>query len=290
MQFQRGQVAIVCPGHGGEHDQMRLAVARRRPDLLALAQQLVKDDPFERIQEGTVYVQPAVYCASIAAWDTVKDDLEPVAVAGHSLGELAAAAIAGAISIEDGLRLAVIRGRACQQAAEDHPGGMVILKVDAARALELAAPYNLEIANENAPLQTVVAGAARSIDKLHRDVRRLRIPALRLRTAVPFHTAAMHTAGETIAEALGSIDISTPRYELLSVATGLPSIDLRSELASALTRPVRWHATTLALHALGVGRYLETGPGRLLCGLIRQILHDEAIIAASLDDSRRHRA
>ncbi len=265
---------------------MRLAVARRRPDLFALARRLVGDDPFAHVHEGTAYVQPAIYCASIAAWDTCKDDLEPLAIAGHSLGELAAAVIAGAISEPDGLRLAVIRGRACQRAAEEDPGGMLVVKVDTPHALELAAEYGLEVANENAPSQTVLAGAEHRIDELHRAARELHIAVLRARTAVPFHTPAMRGAAEALGEALSSIEISEPRWVLLSAATAMPFVDLRAELASALTRPVRWRATTLALSALGVRRYVETGPGRVLSGLIRQTLHDDTV-AASLDEGRR---
>jgi malonyl CoA-acyl carrier protein transacylase len=286
MRIQHASVAIVCPGHGGEHNRMRTLVSERRPDLLALAERLVGCDPFERVQDGTTFVQPAVYCASIAGWEAVEDHVEPIAVAGHSLGELAAAAIAGAISTYDGLRLAVIRGRACQQAADEHPGGMLILKADAARASELAAQYDLEVANQNAPLQTVLAGAERNLDALYRDAPALRVPLRRLRTAVPFHTEAMRSAAETLGEALCSIDVAPPRHPLMCAATARPFVDVRTELASALVRPVRWRATTYALSTLGASRFLEVGPGSVLCRLIRQTLQ-EGTMATSLDSAPR---
>lgn len=265
---------------------MRALVSERRPDLLALAERLVGCDPFEHMQDGTTFVQPAVYCASIAGWEAVEEHIEPIAVAGHSLGELAAAAIAGAISTHDGLRLSVIRGQACQRAADERPGGMLILKADAARARELAAQYDLELANQNAPLQTVLAGAERNLDALYRDAPRLRVPLRRLRIAVPFHTEAMRGAAETLGEALRSIDVTPPRHLLICAATARPFVDLRAELASALVRPVRWRATAVALNALGASSFLEVGPGNVLCHLIRQTLQEGAV-ATSLDSTPR---
>src|SRR4051812_13215331 len=129
-----GGVAVVCPRHGGGHPRMRERVRERRPDLCALAEQLVGGDPVELLDAGTAYVQPAIFCATVAGWEASRDGMRPLAFAGHSLGEFAALVLAGAMSAEDGLRMVVVRGRACQEAADRSPGGMLILKADAARA------------------------------------------------------------------------------------------------------------------------------------------------------------
>lgn len=276
------QLAVVCPGHGGEHEAMRARVVERRPDLLALAERLVGCDPFERVGDGTAYIQPAVYCASLAGWEAVREDVEPVAVAGHSLGEFAAAVIAGAMSAEAGLQATVLRGRACQSAADAQPGGMLALKVEAKRASVLAANYGLCVVNENAPNQMVVAGGEERISALQRDARELGVSAIRLRTAVPFHTDAMRQAAESLGEALSSADISSPRYTVLSAATAKPFEDIRAELAQALVRPVRWQATTLALKDMGTSQFVETGPGRVLSRLISQTVD---IPVRSLEDA-----
>src|SRR5437868_1369018 len=120
--------AVISGGHGGEHDDMRARVEQQRPELLALAERLLGVDPFERLDGGTTYLQPAIYCASIAGWDAAGNGVRPVAFAGHSLGEFAAVVLAGAMSAEDGLRMVVTRGRLCAEAALARPGGMLILK------------------------------------------------------------------------------------------------------------------------------------------------------------------
>src|SRR3954447_25615332 len=102
--------AILFPGQGVGDPSSREVVADLRPDLLGLAAELVGEDPFERMAEGTAYAQPAVYCASMAGLERLG---RPAAeyFAGHSLGEIGALAAAGTIDDADGLRVVVARGR-----------------------------------------------------------------------------------------------------------------------------------------------------------------------------------
>ena len=90
-------VALMFPGQGSQHGDMRPAVLLHAPDLLEAVTQGLGVDPFENLSRGTLYVQPAVFCASLASWRGSRDDLKPAAIAGHSLGELAALVAAGAI-------------------------------------------------------------------------------------------------------------------------------------------------------------------------------------------------
>src|SRR5215208_6338161 len=101
--------AILFPGQGVGDPSSRELVAEIRPDLLDLAAELVGEDPFERMAEGTACAQPAVYCASIAGFEQLG---RPAAeyFAGHSLGEVGALAAAGAIDDADGLRIVTARG------------------------------------------------------------------------------------------------------------------------------------------------------------------------------------
>src|SRR5215218_10852651 len=105
--------AILFPGQGVGDRSSRELVAEARPDLLELASELVGEDPFERIADGTAYAQPVVYCASIAGYEQIG---RPVAsyFAGHSLGEIGALAAAGALDDRAGLRIVVARGRAME--------------------------------------------------------------------------------------------------------------------------------------------------------------------------------
>src|SRR3954452_7179618 len=108
--------AILFPGQGVGDRSSRELVAEHRPDLLGLATELVGEDPFERMAEGTAYAQPAVYCASMAGFERLG---RPGAeyFAGHSRGEIGALAAAGAIDDADGLRVVVARGRVMEDAA-----------------------------------------------------------------------------------------------------------------------------------------------------------------------------
>jgi [acyl-carrier-protein] S-malonyltransferase len=249
---------------------MRALVAENRPDLLALSESLLGANPFERLDEGTTYLQPAIYCATLAGWSTVSNRVTPCAIAGHSLGEVAAAAIGGAISAEDGLRLTVSRGRACQRAADVRPGGMLAVKATLEHATALAAAYELTVANDNAPDQVVLAGDSMLLARLQSQAPTLGVTALALPTNVPFHTAAMRPAMELIGERLASMQVLPPRYPIFCAASAAPFTDIRRELASALVRPVLWRETALALIRYGVTCFLDLGPGRTLARLTRR--------------------
>src|SRR3954464_8770996 len=133
--------AILFPGQGVGDPSSRELVASVRPDLLELATELVGEDPFERMAEGTAYAQPAVYCASIAGYDRLGRP-DPQYFARHSLGEVGALAAAGAIDDADGLRIVVARGRVMDDAARaGEPGGMLAVGSDRDRATELAAEH-----------------------------------------------------------------------------------------------------------------------------------------------------
>ena len=111
--------AVLFPGQGSQQPGMRALVARVRPDLLEQVQPLVGADPFERIEESTRFAQPAIFCASLAGWESVRGLLDPIAFAGHALGELTALVAAGALDERDGLRLVALRGELMAASGEE---------------------------------------------------------------------------------------------------------------------------------------------------------------------------
>src|SRR5690606_29595456 len=172
--------ALLFPGQGSQEPGMQEKVATERPDLLALARELVGDDPFERVNDGTRFAQPAIYCASIAGWQAAGRP-EADCMAGHSLGELAALAAGGAISVEDGLRIAVKRGALMQRAAEaDGESGMLALLGPGDVAREVAERHGLTLANDNAPDQLVVAGHDDALSAARKDARAAGLRGVRL--------------------------------------------------------------------------------------------------------------
>src|SRR3954470_13080650 len=156
--------AILFPGQGVGDASSRELVAAVRPDLLELAIELVGEDPFERMADGTSYAQPAVYCASIAGYDH-RGRPRAEYFAGHSLGEVGALAAAGAIDDADGLRIVVARGRVMEEAAaRGEPGGMLAVGSDREGAASLAAEHGLTLANENSPQQFVLSGRLEAVE------------------------------------------------------------------------------------------------------------------------------
>lgn len=280
------QTALIFPGQGSQRSEMRDLVEDHCPELIEIAVSEIGSDPFERVSEGTAFQQPALYCAAIAGWRAAGS---PQAdwFAGHSLGELAAAAAAGAITTEDGLRLAITRGRVMQQAAEADPGGMLAVLGDTRGAPALASSLGLTVANDNAPDQIVLSGPAEEILEARRRFREAGIRTVRLPVAGAFHSPAMTVAVPEFRAALNEVEASEPPH-LLSSVTARPFTNLREGLLSALTRPVRWRETVLQLRELGVSRFLESGPGEVLTGLVRRTVSGaDAGPVGVLADSRQ---
>ena len=177
--------AILFPGQGVGDPSSREAVADLRPDLLDLATELVGEDPFERMAEGTAYAQPAVYCASMAGYERLR---RPGAeyFAGHSLGEVGALAAAGAIDDADGLRIVVARGRVMDDAARaGEAGGMLAVGSDRDRAESLASEHGLTLANENSPRQFVLSGPLTRIEQAEEAAKASGVRAKKLAVAYP---------------------------------------------------------------------------------------------------------
>jgi [acyl-carrier-protein] S-malonyltransferase len=263
--------AVLFPGQGSQTPEMRDHVARLAPDLLERATQLVGEDPFARVEESTRFAQPAIFCASIAAYDAL--GLEPGVAAGHSLGELGALAAAGVLGRDDALELVVLRGRLMAEA--DDTGSMLAL-VGATddEAREIAAHAGVTVANDNAPGQVVLSGSRDALAQAEEDARDHGRRALKLNVAGAFHSPLMEPAVAPFREALDAIELHDARFPVISCASTRPFEDVRAELAAALTTPVRWRETMLALHTAGATRFVEVGPGKVLARLGKRILTD----------------
>ncbi len=278
--------AILFPGQGVGDASHRRMVAEARPDLLELAVELIGEDPFERIAQGTAYAQPAVYCASLAGYERLD---RPAAeyFAGHSLGEITALAAAGAVDEADGLRLVIARGRAMEEAAAaGEPGGMLAVGSDRDSAELLAGEHGLILANLNSPEQFVLSGPLREIERAKEQARARGLRAKRLAVSGAFHTPAMHGAVPAFSAALGAVEFREPSAPVISSTTAGPfSPEIRSELAASLVSPVRWTEALGRLRALGVTRFLDVGPGKVLAGLVRRTLVDPHIEALSFREA-----
>lgn len=274
--------AIVFPGQGSQTPEMRDVVARVRPDLLSLAIEVVGEDPFPRTGEGTNFAQPAIFCASLAGWAAVGRP-DGIAMAGHSLGELSALVAAGALDERTGLELVTLRGRLMHEsglAAGD--GSMVAVLGPGAsdHAEDIAQASELTVANDNSPLQIVLSGAKANIPAAIERARELGLRAMELDVTGAFHSPMMAGAVFEFAAALADTTFHTPRTTVVSAVTARPFTDPQTELADALTMPVRWREVMLELHALGAQRFVDVGPGRVLTGLAKRTLKDVELVNA----------
>jgi [acyl-carrier-protein] S-malonyltransferase len=263
--------AILFPGQGSQTPEMRDLVAKRAPQLLERVTELVGEDPFARVEESTRFQQPAIFCASIVGWQELPKDVRPGAAAGHSLGELAALAAAGVLTVEDALELVVLRGRLMAE-ADDRGSMIALVGADEAEAAKIAEAAELTVANDNAPGQIVLAGDRDNFDRAEQTASELGKRTIRLPVAGAFHSPSMAPAVAPFRAALDEVELSEPRFTVFSCATAQPFSDPRDELARALIRPVRWRETFTALHDAGATRFIEVGPGKVLARLAKRIL------------------
>jgi [acyl-carrier-protein] S-malonyltransferase len=269
-----GHTALLFPGQGSQTPDMREQVERHRPDLLEIARAEVGDDLFERADEGTRWAQPAIFCAALAGFDVLRDRIWPDLMAGHSLGEIAALAAADALTAEDGLRLVAARGRLMQEAAEHGAdGGMIAVRArERAPVEQVAQECDLALANDNAPDQLVLSGSLDGLGAAEERLREAGVRAKRLPVAGAFHSPLMEPAAQPFRAVVLETEVRDPRVPVLSCVTAAPFDDIRERLVQAITHPVRWLDVMRALEERGATRFVETGPGRVLTGLVRKSL------------------
>jgi [acyl-carrier-protein] S-malonyltransferase len=287
------KIAFLFPGQGSQAVGMGRDLAERFPiaaQTFAEADEALKfplsqlcfegPEEFLRLTENT---QPAILTASVAVWRVLASQgVEPALAAGHSLGEWSAHVAAGTLSFADAVRAVRARGRAMQLAVPAGQGAMAaILSLDAALVAEAcreaAAETGLTVAaaNLNSPGQTVISGAHAAVEKASalakaKGARR----AVMLPVSAPFHCALMQPAQEEVARVLASLALSDPHMPVAANVTGglvTTAAEARDVLTRQVTGAVRWVDCMKTLIGAEATTFIEVGPGKVLCGLLRQI-------------------
>jgi [acyl-carrier-protein] S-malonyltransferase len=231
----------------------------------------------------TEFTQPAIFTVSVAAQRVLAErGIVPDFVAGHSLGEYSADVAAGVLSFTDGVKTVRSRGRFMQEAVPAGAGAMAAVlglsSEEAARAcVDVSAETGgvVSAANFNSPEQTVISGAAAAVERAgalakERGAKRV-VP---LPVSAPFHCALMEPAQDRLAEVLRGLNFSDARVPVVvnvDAAARTEAEALRDALIRQVTGPVRWVESMRLLVGEGPAKFVEVGPGKVLCGLMRQI-------------------
>ncbi len=278
------KIAFLFPGQGAQYVGMAHALC----DSLPAARKLFDEaagilgydlldicikGPKEKL-DSTAVSQPAIYVASLAALESLREltpevEKECVAAAGLSLGEYTALAFAGALSFADGLKLVKRRGEAMQAAADATPSGMLsVLLLPLDKVEELCAKARsagtMQVTNLLCPGNTVVSGTKAACNEIEKLATEAGGKPMRLAVAGAFHTDIMKPADQALAAALEQAALQPARIPVWSNVDAKPHTDpaeIRALLVRQVLQPVLWESTMRGLLAAGVAKFYEIGPG-----------------------------
>ncbi len=225
-------------------------------------------------------LQPAITAINLGCARLLQDrGFRPAVVAGHSLGEFAALYAAGVLTVRDTLYLVTERGRLMHETARQVGGGMLAVKGLTAAQVEhllagLQSRFVITIANYNAPTQTVLSGAVDGLEQAQAAVSQQGGVPVRLNVSGPWHSSLMQAAAERFNALLADIDFQPAQIPVVLNVTGEPCQDpqaIKAVMLQQLCSPVRWRQTLQTMLALGVQRFIEVGPGKVLRGLLRSM-------------------
>lgn len=294
-------LALLFPGQGSQTVGMARALADAYPvaaDTLAEADEilgfalsgLMAEGPEDELT-ATRNAQPAILVHSVAVLRVVEDRLGPVSfAAGHSLGEFSAHVAAGTLSFRDALEAVRLRGELMYASGQDRPGTMAaVLGLDDDALEAVCARVDAGVcvpANFNSAGQIVISGDVAGVEQgmeMAKEAGAKRVVPLNVSGA--FHSPLMEPAARGLREKLEECGFSDPDVPVVSNVTARPVTDgdeARDLLVEQLTSPVRWAASVAAMVEAGVDRFVELGPGNVLCGLNRR--NAKGLACASLGE------
>lgn len=298
------QTAFIFPGQGSQYPGMgkdlsdnfktaRLVFEEADEALGFSLSRLCFEGPEEDLKL-TANTQPAILTVSVAAYRVLKEETGLTAsyLAGHSLGEYSALVASGALAFADAVRTVRSRGLFMQEAVPVGVGAMAaVLSVEpevlAEICTEAAQGEVVAPANFNSPGQIVIAGHASAVNRAIEiaKVKGFR-KAMLLPVSAPFHSSLMKPAGERLAGVLEGIAVGDMALPVVTNVEAKPNADsakIKPLLVEQVSAPVLWDASVREMISLGVSRFVEIGPGKVLSGLVKRI--DKGVESANVEDA-----
>jgi [acyl-carrier-protein] S-malonyltransferase len=285
------EVAWVFPGQGSQfvgmgrdlYDNIKTArnIFEQADDALGFPlSRLCFEGPEDELKQ-TINAQPALLTASFACLQAAReiaDNIlsEPSFVAGHSLGEYTALAVAGVFDFATAVRLSRERGRLMHEAGQVQAGSMAaILGLDEDKLVEICRQSGTVIANINCPGQIVISGPAGNIARAMEMATAAGAKrAIELQVSGAFHSPLMQPAIDGMIKYLEETEFKDPAIPVIGNMTGEPltsAAAVKTELHDQLTNPVQWQRSIEYIYGQGATTFIEIGPGKVLTGLIRRI-------------------
>lgn len=239
---------------------------------------IVFDGPDTELNK-TVYSQPAIMACSLCAYEAAKaEGITFDGVAGHSLGEYAAMAVSGVVSVEDAFRLIKVRAAAMQEAAEKSSGSMYAIiglpAEEVEKVCEETEGYVVPV-NYNSTVQTVIAGETEACEKAAEKFTAMKKRAIKLNVASAFHSKMMLPAADTLEKFAVDIKFNEPKVAFYSNLYG-KKLDDFSDMAHVIAKhvvsPVRFTDELAEMEKDGFENYIELGPNKVLTGLVKKTL------------------
>ena len=287
-----GKIAFVFAGQGAQYSGMGQSLCEASPAAKAVfdAADKLRPGTSEQCFAGTAEelsitknTQPCLYCVDLAAAKALEEaGVTPDYVAGFSLGEIAALSFAGVFSEEQGFDFVCKRAEAMQKAGEENPGAMAaVLKLKNEQVEELCAGFEkVWPVNYNCPGQLVCAGEKSQIQAFCQKVEEAGGRAKLLAVSGGFHSPFMESASEELRAVLETVGLQEPRVPVYANFNAQPYTQAaaRELLVNQVKSPVRWQETVERLCGLGVDTFIECGPGKTLCGLIRKTVKGVTVL------------